>query len=313
MRPQLLDTHGEANLPSYSRLPAGVHTISTTLVVPTGGVIEGDGWATILRRDPAFSGNLVELQPGAVARDFTLDGAFAEGMAHIGAEVALLEDSALEHVQVVRSCYIGATFRASRCRVSGCTFVGVGSATDGAWFGVWADDETHVGSVVESCRFRGYRLNAAYLGGRGRMSGCDLERNHCQILPTGGGQIATSGLARGWTISHNDIGPGGGPVTSGVEVDGVGVDVSHNHIRGQGLYGIAVQFCEEVAVVANQIEACGIDGIAVLGDAASGNLIGNACRRNGRFGLSAPMDMLARLRILNQINEGNTAGGFSWD
>lgn len=143
-------------------------------------------------------------------------------------------------------------FKSEHTIIDRCSFDG-GTATR---FGIWNDISVdNCFFTVENSIFRNYYLNAIFSSAEnGYISNCYFYSNHCQSVPTGGGQID---LVQKTKVSHHTIigcyfmSPANNAV-SAIETEGGNITVigCYCNIKG-GLYGIAGQNTTEIVAIGN--------------------------------------------------------------
>jgi hypothetical protein len=239
-------------------IPERAYVLGTHLMPNKPNVwIRGAGWGSVLKAAPgaALADMLVWLAPGGGLRDLKLDGNRANGgmQESAGMMVAVLaSDVALECVEVT-----GGTRFA----------IGVGGGVDGflldhskvhnngmsadVWgTGLWAGNSPRPKNLeILSTRFE---LNTGLLAPRNGGGAIALDAERVRIDGgyllnnyNGGGQIVdltTQGTERRWRISNVPIICTSDPTaTSGIEFNGVDLDVSGVDIDGGNGTGIALQ------------------------------------------------------------------------
>lgn len=117
---------------------------------------------------------------------------------------------------------------------------GSGITTEQA-YGVFAAQETIINPTVRRGVITDMSVSAIY-GGATEMliEDCDVEGNHVLSFGTGGGQIANGDLGH-LTVRDTTVGAGGGPVTSGLEIDNGRWTVENVTITGNDFFGLRLQ------------------------------------------------------------------------
>ncbi len=264
--------------------PNSVFWLTGTLNITKNNVtLAGSGVGdSIIRRSPSLSsGHLITASgTGFRITGVTLDG---DGVKNLAAEVALLGTGAVvDGIEVRNNAHIAIAVAASKAKITGSSLLGLGNADTG-YMGIWFDNSNVSDLIISDNVIKDQRLNGIFGSGRNvEIARNYLSGNHRQVYPTGGGQIAIKGVATNANISivGNLVETGGGPVTSGLEIDGPGVSIVWNQIHGHGLFGIILQSGFGHEVVGNTVSnsgtgffpgpgiyvAAGISGFRILGN-----------------------------------------------
>jgi parallel beta helix pectate lyase-like protein len=272
VRPQVVYCERHSSLQAcHDALPAAggiimlpsdsVFWLTETLNITKNNVtLAGSGaGSSIIRRSPALlSGDLITAWgSGFRITELTLDG---NGVHHYAEELELLGTAAVvDGIEVRNNAHIAIGVAASKVKITASSLVGLGSANAG-FMGIWFDNSNVSDLIISDNIIKDQRLNGIFGSGRNvEVARNYLSGNHRQVFPTGGGQIAIKGAATNSEISivGNIVELGGGPATSGLEIDGPGVSIVWNQIRGQGLAGIILQSGFGHQVVGNTVSNSG--------------------------------------------------------
>ena len=259
-------------------IPPGVAVYSGHL---TGVSISGAGpGISVLRRKTGNKAVLVDLSPriGLSITDLTIDGNASGNSANTAPDVALGTNCLMQRVEVRNCPFMCIQAVGTHIEILDSTLIGPNRRGLGAQYGIWAAD-TATTLLIKGCTIRGMRLAGIFgSGARTRIEASAIYRNHWEVSPTGGGQIAFRNDGRNITITGNLISTGGGPLTSGIEMDAPDALIVGNTIEGQPNYGVIFQAAQGGSAIGNSISACGNAAIRVDSGASNVSLVGNMLR-----------------------------------
>ncbi len=278
--------------------PDGVYMLGSYPRIAPGQRLVGDGIGqTILKRHPSNTSIMVGV--GGSLEHVTVDGNWPAVSATF--DLGMGEGGRLERVRWVNGSH-GCAELASKVQVVDCELVGAGRPDAGAWYGFWFGQGGLRDVDIFRTKFWGLRINAVFGGADGlRIIECDFENNHCQIVPTGGGQVDIVGDGKNNDISHNRFRRCTGQA-SAIEVDSVDViDISFNIIEGQPGSGIVLQSdrVHNATISNNKIFDCGAYGVECQTE------LDNLIWVNNREGNNRNGNLI-RARGLQDRNNANT-------
>ena len=222
------------------------YAITATVNITKPNVhLSAPSWATILRRDPAFSTGSVLLVSGAgcTVEGFTVDGNSVAQDNYFELNVNG-DNSLVSRMQIINSHGPGhLALSGNNSRVTGSTITGLGlDIGTNKGYGIWAIGHQTV--EIDNNTITGTGVDAIGVDGNGsRVIGNRVFGCHCYVAGPGG-QIAVYPLAgdqsggNGVTIVGNTIGTGGAGGSYGIEVDGPNALVAGNYIDSQQSNGI---------------------------------------------------------------------------
>lgn len=242
-------------------VPTGVYPVSAMLGVPFDARLVGEAMrSTIIKRAPGFR-NLPLVGVRGSLELLTIDGSWPDVDATF--DIGLGEGGALDRVRWQHGS-LGCAEVSSETAIINCELIGNGLPERGAFYGFWLGAEGIHDVRMEGTAFRDLRGNAVFGGADGlRISYCDFANNHCQVSPTGGGQVDIAGQGRNNDISHNRFRRCTGQA-SALEIDSVDrITIDHNLIEDQPGAGIVFQTANvhNAVVDANHIWNCGGYGV----------------------------------------------------
>lgn len=259
-------------------IPPGVAVYNGHL---SGVSLSGAGAGiSVIKRKTGNTGVLVDLSPrsGLSITDITIDGNASGNPANIAPDVAIGTNCLMQRVEVRNCPFMCVQAVGTQIEILDSTLTGPNRKGFGAQYGIWAAD-TATTMLIRGCTIRGMRLAGIFgSGARTRIEGNAIYRNHWEISPTGGGQIAFRNDGRNITITGNLISTGGGPLTSGIEMDAPETLIVGNTIEGQPNYGIIFQAAQGGSAIGNSISGCGNAAIRVDAGASNVSLVGNMLR-----------------------------------
>ncbi len=265
-------------------VPSNTYAIGGAITIPTGKRIFGDSEAnSILRRTPGTTSDQMLHISGRMER-LTVDGNWPATTGTI-MDIVMLPGGVMANITWRKGSY-GLGQLDSNTSVTDCTFIGAGLPSSGAAWGFWFGQGGLSNITIQRCTFSDLMLNALFGGANGMLiEGCTFNNNHCQIVPTGGGQVDIIGDSQNVVIHSCSFGTGTGGV-SALEIDSVnGITVSHCEINAQTYSGIVLQTSNvhNPILEYNNIHDCGgygivtalIDNLTMRGNTFTNNAGGN--------------------------------------
>ena len=248
-------------------LPEGKYTIGSTWVISRAVItIRGAGMGkTLLVRSDSFRGALIHMNgEGSTITNLTIDGN-CPGPGHkTGGELGMHRPKQVaEMVEVKNFCHIGIGIGASECRVTRCVITGVRDPAIPS-IGIWHDagkEPTNAVITIDHNLVTNNGINGIYCtGGKIVISHNQLLRNHCQTIPSGGGQIDVGNVRTTNTnavITDNTIVDGGGTRTAGIELGGGTFYVAANTIRNHAVCATGIAVNAKSTIIGNIISNSG--------------------------------------------------------
>jgi hypothetical protein len=246
--------------------PNTTYLLTSSLTIAKPNVtISAPSWNTIIKRQPGVTGHLIAATGhGFVIRDVTVDGG---GPAATGGSFEISTtgtDSLIYHCQVINAGQQGhIALNGAGSRAEGNRVIGLGTAQGG--YGIWA-----IGGVktfIINNHVTGTGIDGIGFNGPGtRVIGNYVEGCQCYAEPAtvGGGQIAQYNLASmaGGSVVGNYIGPGGGSISSGLELNGTDISVIGNAVVGQQTQGMIITDSGGMLIGGNMVLNSGSNGAA---------------------------------------------------
>jgi Pectate lyase superfamily protein len=222
---------------------------------------------------------------GASVSSLKIDGNRANNPGITAVELNLAaDDTSADNIEIINSEHISIEIDGMRNKLTDCKLNGSASATTGAKYGVWLNQETAIDDVISKCTFSDYRWAAVFSGGTGAVrlivQNSSFSNNHRQVSPTGGGQLALRGT--GHVVTGNTFVASKGSKASGLELDCESTTVTENKLKGGkvNVWGIILQSGSKYTIVGNKITGYTVAGIQINDGVVGFRIIGNDLKGN---------------------------------
>lgn len=322
------------NLPFSANSSAGavlrlaantVWTVGAQLTVDNGSrrvLVKCDPGAKILR-GAGYNGQLVSLNSaGSAIEDCTIDdNGVVNTAVNVGfSTVGLSGDyTAARRLTIVNGRAIGIAIGGNHVRVEDNNLTGVADATAGN-MGIWSGAVTTADTTIRGNFITGFGSNGIFVDNSDvAIDHNYLVNNHC-MTSIGGGQIDVSGNSRRVTLSDNIIDPGCGALSSGIELSGADLSLSHNLVVGQKFNGIVLQSSSNTVlhgdIIKNSATANSAPAILVTPGTSNFQIIGERAyddkvTKTQTYGLLINAGASDNYIVTGNLFVGNLTGGIS--
>jgi hypothetical protein len=221
--------------------PDGVYALANPVTSYNADVtIYGESWNAELVRTTANTVSLLTVDgAGSLVTSLTVNG---NGNTVQGqyADLAIGGANTLvDYVQVLNSHRIGISVAGNHCCIRACTVIGLANANIQS-YGIWAVNY-NTGIMIRDNYITNTGIDGIGISGNGyQVIGNYLNNCHA-YNGTGGGQLVVynnAGTTINGLISGNTIGPGNGPQSCGMELNGSDTTVVGNNINNQKFLGL---------------------------------------------------------------------------
>jgi len=222
--------------------PDGQYLLSNPTISRNENIrIRGESWnAELIRAADNTQTVLTVLGAGTLIDMLAVNG---NGTSAAGAQFADLNVSAancqVDRVLIVDSPEIGLSISGDHCIVTASIILGLGNPAVQS-FGIWAN-ANNAGVLIHGNYITGSGIDGIGISGNGyQVIGNSITGCHA-YSGEGGGQLVVyddAGLTHDGIISGNTIGPGAGPASCGMELNGSHTTVIGNNISNQQFLGL---------------------------------------------------------------------------